>query len=104
MQRQNGKEFKLVQDQLLPGHEALIETLKWDGKSTGPEAAIQVLGAERALLDGKRKELMDGAQKPIFQMNIGSGKIEEIDPNLPIEDRAKVTWIKSPELPEGVYG
>jgi hypothetical protein len=90
--------IKAVQNQLLPGHEALIEILKFDGKTTGPEAAVQVLGAEKALLDGKRKELMEGAQLAISQTNIGTGKKEEIDPNLPIEDKAKAVWQKNPEL------
>jgi hypothetical protein len=90
--------IKSVQNQLLPGHEALIEALKFDGKTTGPEAAVQVLGAEKALLDGKKKELMEGAQTAIPQTNIGTGKQEEVDPNLPIEDQAKAIWKKNPEL------
>lgn len=31
----------------MPGHEALIGELKFDGKTTGPEAAVRVLNAER---------------------------------------------------------
>jgi len=92
------KRIKAVQDQLLPGHEALIETLKFDGKTTGPEAAVQVLGAEKALLDGKKKELMEEGQKPISQTNLGTGKKEEIDLNLPIEEKAKAVWNKDPDL------
>ena len=38
-----------VRDQLIPGHEALIETLAFDGHTTGPEAAVAVLAAERSL-------------------------------------------------------
>lgn len=38
-----------VRAQSLPGHEALIERLAFDGRTTGPEAATAVLGAERAL-------------------------------------------------------
>jgi len=37
-----------VRAQLLPGHEALIEQLAADGKTTGPEAAMAVNAAERA--------------------------------------------------------
>ena len=92
------KRIQSVQAQLLPGHEALIEMLKFDGKTTGPEAAVQILGAERALLDGKKKELMDGAQQPISQNNLNIRKQGEIDPNLPIEDQAKAIWNKSPDL------
>ena len=36
----------------LPGHEKLIETLAMDGKTTPAEAALQVLGAERAVRAG----------------------------------------------------
>ena len=39
-----------VESQTLPGHAALIATLKADGKTSGPEAAAQVLAAERAKL------------------------------------------------------
>ena len=37
-----------VREQALPGHEALVEAMAFDGKTTGPEAAVQVLAAERA--------------------------------------------------------
>lgn len=38
-----------VEAQSLAGHEALIATLKFDGHSTGPEAAVAVLAAERTI-------------------------------------------------------
>lgn len=37
-----------VRAQAMPGHEALIESLAFDGKTTGPEAAVQILAAEKA--------------------------------------------------------
>lgn len=37
-----------VEDQLLPGNEELINKLKADGKTTGAQAAVQVLAAEKA--------------------------------------------------------
>ncbi len=40
--------IKNVEAQSMPGHEALIATLKFDGKTSGPEAAVQVLAAEKA--------------------------------------------------------
>jgi signal peptide peptidase SppA len=36
-----------VEAQTLPNHEALIASMKFDGKTTGPEAAVAVLKAER---------------------------------------------------------
>lgn len=41
--------IKSVEDQLMVGHEVLIEELKWDGKTTGEQAAIAVLRAEKEL-------------------------------------------------------
>lgn len=40
--------IQAVLAQSLAGHEALIQTLAFDGTTTGPEAAVQVLSAERA--------------------------------------------------------
>ena len=37
-----------VEAQALPGHEALIASLKFDGKTSGGEAAVKVLQAEKA--------------------------------------------------------
>lgn len=42
--------IQAVRAQTLPGHEALIETLAFDGKTTGPEAAAAVLAAERSAI------------------------------------------------------
>jgi len=50
-----------VESQLLPGHEALVAQLKADGKTTGPEAAAQVLAAERSKLSGMAAALAKDA-------------------------------------------
>jgi ClpP class serine protease len=41
------KRIQDVEAQVLPGHEKLIASLKFDGKTTGPEAAALVVTAER---------------------------------------------------------
>lgn len=41
-----------VRAQTLPGHEKLVEALAFDGKTTGPEAAMAVMAAERARIAG----------------------------------------------------
>lgn len=41
------KRIMAVEEQLIPGHEALILSLKFDGKSTGGDAAQAVLAAEK---------------------------------------------------------
>ena len=52
--------IKGVYAQTLPGHEALIQTLAFDGKTTGPEAAAAIVAAERksrqASLDAQRED------------------------------------------------
>jgi signal peptide peptidase SppA len=40
--------IQAVEAQALPGHEALVDQLRLDGKTTGPEAAVQILQAEQA--------------------------------------------------------
>lgn len=57
--------IKSVQAQMLPGHEALIETLKFDGKTTGAEAAVQVLGAERGMRATQLEAARSEAPKPV---------------------------------------
>ena len=39
--------IRAVEEQLIPGHEDLIQALKFDGKTSGPEAAVKVLAAEK---------------------------------------------------------
>lgn len=52
---------KDVRAQALPGHEKLIEQLAADGKTTGAEAAQQVLAAERGARDAAAKAHTDDA-------------------------------------------
>ena len=56
-----------VREQSMAGHEALIEALAFDGKTTGPEAAVQVLAAERARLAGQASARAADAIKPVEQ-------------------------------------
>lgn len=54
-----------VEGQLIPGHEALINTLKFDGKSTGGDAAQAVLAAERTARGLHAKNLAEDAPDPL---------------------------------------
>lgn len=40
--------IQAVEAQSMKGHETLIASLKFDGMTTGPEAAVQVISAEKA--------------------------------------------------------
>jgi len=54
-----------VEDVAMPGHEALIASLKADGKTTPGEAALQVLTAEKATLAKMNTSLVADAAKPV---------------------------------------
>lgn len=54
-----------VEAQLMPGHEDLIATLKYDGKTSGPEAAVQVLAADKKKRGEKVDALKADAPKPV---------------------------------------
>jgi hypothetical protein len=58
-----------VESQLIPGHEALIAALKFDGITTGPEAAVKVLAAEKtkqatSLADFRAEHIQIAAPAP----------------------------------------
>jgi len=55
-----------VRAQAMPGHEALIDQLAADGKTTGPEAAVQVLAAERARVAKAGADRMADAPAPVL--------------------------------------
>ena len=53
-----------VRAQSMKGHEALIEALAADGKTTGPEAAMAVLAAERSAQAAAAQAFMNDAPAP----------------------------------------
>jgi signal peptide peptidase SppA len=57
--------IQAVESQALPGHEALIASLKFDGKSTGGDAAVAVLAAEKKLRGDAVSNLKKDAPKPV---------------------------------------
>jgi capsid assembly protease len=59
--------IQAVREQLLPGHQALIDALAFDGKTTGPEAAVQVLAAERARTGHMAASRAADAPAPVLQ-------------------------------------
>ena len=66
--------IQAVEAQALPGHEPLIAALKYDGKTTGPEAAVQVLQAERSRATQRAADLAADAPEPVgFDADNGIG-------------------------------
>ena len=57
--------IQAVREQSMPGHEALIEALAFDGKTSGPEAAVKVLAAEKARIAGAAAARSADAPAPV---------------------------------------
>lgn len=57
--------IQAVRAQCLPGHEALIEQLAFDGKTTGPEAAMAMVEAQRKVISAAAKAHADDAPPPV---------------------------------------
>lgn len=71
------KRILSVKDQLIPGHEELINSLMFDGITTGEQAAIKILSAERELrnkrlddfrADGAKTTVTDGSDAQTITM------------------------------------
>ena len=90
--------IKSVSEQLMSGHEDLITGLMYDGKTTGPEAAVAVLQAEKKI----RGQVIDGLKKDSIQpVNAATPPDVEtlvIDDSLPVEEQAKLEWDKEKGL------
>jgi hypothetical protein len=54
-----------VRSQAMPGHESLIEQLAADGRTTGPEAAVAVLAAEKSARANQATMRQAEAPRPI---------------------------------------
>lgn len=59
--------IQAVRDQAMPGHDKLIDALAFDGTTTGPEAAVKVLAAERTRIGQIATSRAGDAPKPVKQ-------------------------------------
>ncbi len=76
-----------VEAQILPGHEDLIKALKYDGKTTGPDAAVQILAAEKKLMKVKLQDIIDdGSKAKVSDVDTSSSeKKTEVDPGIELD-------------------
>lgn len=86
-----------VEAQALPGHEALIATLKADGVTTGPMAAVAVLAAERAVAAGRASAIEQDAPAPVAH---AAAPADAAAPaaDAPLDERAKADWDRDATL------
>lgn len=86
---------KDVQAASLPGHEALIATLMFDGVTTGAQAALKVLADERAKRGDKLAALhADAAAAAVPAAAAPADDAEKpgADKSLPLNERCEAEW------------
>jgi signal peptide peptidase SppA len=88
--------IKAVEEQTLPGHEALIASLKFDGKTTGPEAAVKVLAAQKKDLAGVLDHIKATAPEPA-KNTAGDPSGSGVDARTP-EEKIEAEWAASETL------
>jgi signal peptide peptidase SppA len=83
-----------VQAQAMPGHQALIQRLAFDGTTTGPMAAVAVLQAERAARGHAAQQLADDAPAPVQPAATPAAPAapDAQEAAMPVEDRCKARW------------
>lgn len=87
--------IKAVEDQLIPGHEALIAALKFDGKSSSAEAALKILAAEKEQRAILLQNIRSDSPSPLPPLAELKEKEEE---QLPLEEKCQNQWQRSAAL------
>lgn len=81
----------------LPGHEALIESLMFDGVTDGPKASAAVIEAERSKRVLHLRQLSEDAPRPVAHA-VAPDLEAAPDAALPLEERCKRAWDSDPKL------
>ncbi len=85
--------IQAVEGQLIPGHEALINKLKFDGASSAGDAALAVNAAERATRAAQASAMANDAPDPLKQKPAATVQANAQPPaDAPIEERAQAKW------------
>lgn len=76
-----------VREQSLPGHEALIERLAADGQTTGEQAAVQVLAAERQIKQAASNQRLSAAIEPVAFSPAPDAQLEAPEKSTPTAEQ-----------------
>ncbi len=90
-----------VQAQVIPGHESLIQTLAFDGKSNAGDAAQAVLSAEKKLRDKQAETSALDAPKPLSLTPGATVKTTEEksdEEQISVEEQCQKTWEKDAQI------
>lgn len=93
------KRIQAVEDQSMPGHEELIQEMKFDGKTTGEQAAARIVKAEKEARDKHLKEFRESGAETVGSTEPETGsKGGNSEGEKPIEEQAKADWDKDAKL------
>jgi len=88
--------IQAVEGALIPGHEAVIAALKFDGKSSGGDAALAVIAADRAARGKAAADLAADAPAALPQAATPAIDPPRAEPgadlDTPVEERCKAKW------------
>lgn len=86
--------IKGVFAQAMPGHEAIVEGMAFDGKSTGGDVAMAIVAAEKKTRATIHTNMRTEAPAAVnaAASSTGNGSAETSNQNLSVEDRAKKAW------------
>ena len=89
------KRIEAVEAQSLVGHEALIAQLKADGKTTGEQAAMMVLSAEKEKRKTRMQSLEDSSIKPVPPSNTDTEQFKAVSEGKDFEALSKEYMIEN---------
>jgi len=86
--------IQAVLENSMPGHEKLTEELAFDGKTTGEQAAVQILKAEKLMIQQKKQDLKDDAVPPVPQPAAPEPKKQAKQPTTEEEFKANESLVE----------
>jgi hypothetical protein len=90
--------IKGVREQSVPGHEALIEQMAFDGKSTAADAALAIVAAEKTLRATTLANIQNNAAPIIPQVDGDNLAAVSGEVKGTVEEMAKAAWDKSEDV------
>ena len=94
--------IQAIEQQLIPGHEALINQLKYDGRTTGVEAAVKVLAAEKQQQSHMLTKLRTDSNLQISASDSLAAEMSQPCSTLSLskEEQLAQEWLTNPVLQE----
>ncbi len=89
-----------IEDVAMPGYEDMVAKAKSDGKTTAEELAMQILACEKQKGSDALSAMKASAESvPSLEPSVDPAQAQDpVDPDLPVDERAKATWDKDPKI------